>query len=108
MPVIKSAIKKLRQDRKREKKNDALRASLKSAISQAKKTKSGKSVAQAVAVVDKASKNKIIHSNKAARLKSNLTKLAKPTAAKTQKKTAEKTTTKKTASSKASSKKTSK
>ena len=108
MPVIKSAIKKLRQDRKREKKNDALRASLKLAISQAKKTKSGKSVAQAVAVVDKASKNKIIHSNKAARLKSTLTKLAKPTAVKTQKKAPGKTAAKKTTTSKASPKKASK
>ena len=104
MPVIKSAIKKLRQDRKREKKNDALRAALKLTVAKAKKSKNGKAVAEAVSVVDKAAKNKIIHSNKAARLKSTLTKVAKPVSAK---KTVVKVTPKK-AAPKSSSKKKSK
>lgn len=108
MPVIKSAIKKLRQDRKREKRNDALRDDLKSVVRQAKKVKNGKAVAQAVSVIDKAAKNKIIHTNKAARLKSSLTKLAKPVAAKTVKNTPSKTVAKKPAAKKTSSKKTSK
>ncbi len=102
MPVIKSAIKKLRQDRKREKKNDALRSSLKSAVSKAKKSKSGKAVAQAVSIVDKAAKNKIIHVNKAARMKSTLTKIAKPTASKVPKKTAATATPKKAPTKKTS------
>lgn len=78
MPVIKSAIKKLRQDRKHERENDIIRKTLKESIRTAKKTKSGKSVAKAVSVVDKAAKKNIIHKNKAARMKSNLTKIAKP------------------------------
>lgn len=102
MPVIKSAIKKLRQDRKREKKNDALRSSLKLAVSKAKKTKSGKAVAQAVSIVDKAAKNKIIHTNKAARMKSSLTKIAKPASSNAPKKTAATTTPKKASTKKPS------
>lgn len=82
MPVIKSAIKKLRQDRKREKQNDELRAALKTALRSAKKTKSGKSVALAFSTVDKAAKNNIIHVNKASRLKASLSKVAKPISAK--------------------------
>lgn len=108
MPVIKSAIKKLKQDKKREKKNDSLRASLKLSINQAKKTKNGTTVAKAISIVDKAAKNKIIHSNKASRLKSALNKLAKPTAIKTAKKTVAKVTVKKPTTSKTTTKKTSK
>jgi len=78
MPVIKSAIKKLRQDKKREKQNDSVRNALKSSIRSAKKTKAGKSVAKAMSIVDKAAKLNIIHPNKASRLKSSLSKLAKP------------------------------
>ena len=77
MPVIKSAIKKLRQDKKREKQNDELRSALKKALRVAKKAKSGKSVATAISTVDKAAKHKIIHTNKAARLKSRIAKLLK-------------------------------
>ncbi len=82
MPVIKSAIKKLKQDRKREKENDMLRDALKSAVRTAKKDKSSKSVAKAVSTVDKAAKHKIIHSNKASRLKAALSKIAKPVSVK--------------------------
>lgn len=108
MPVIKSAIKKLRQDRKREKRNDDLRDDLKSVVRQAKKVKSGKAVAQAVSVVDKAAKNKIIHANKAARLKSSLTKLAKPVAAKTVKNAPAKAAAKKAPAKKSTPKKSTK
>ena len=108
MPVIKSAIKKLRQDKKREKQNDDIRLALKMAIRSAKKTKTGKSVAKAISTVDKAAKNNIIHVNKASRLKSTLSKISKPQSAKTAtptsvKKTSTKsktTTTKKPKSSK--------
>lgn len=82
MPVIKSAIKKLRQDKVREKQNDGLRDMLKSSVRKAKKSKTGKSVAKAISVVDKAAKKNIIHTNKASRLKASLSKIAKPEAAK--------------------------
>lgn len=78
MPVIKSAIKKLRKDRKREKQNDVIRASIKSAISRAKKDKKPESVREAIVLVDKATKKNILHKNKASRVKSSLTKIALP------------------------------
>lgn len=109
MPVIKSAIKKLRQDKKREKENDLLRNSLKSTVRIAKKDKSSKSVTKAISTVDKAAKHKIIHTNKAARLKAALSKLAKPVSVKkTEVKKAaapKKVTPKKTTSSKKTSSK---
>lgn len=92
MPVIKSAIKKLRQDKKREKQNDELRDALKASIRTAKKSKTGKTVAKAVSTVDKAAKNNIIHNNKASRLKASLSKLAKPISLKTATKTVNKKT----------------
>ena len=75
MPLIKSAIKKLRQDRKREKQNDQMRDSVASAIKKAKKDTKGESVKQAISLVDKAVKKNILHKNKAARIKSSLQKL---------------------------------
>ncbi len=78
MPVIKSAIKKLRRDKKREKENDVFRKSFDSAIRLAKKQKSHNSINKAVSIIDRAVKRNIIHKNKAARIKSSLSKLAKP------------------------------
>ena len=105
MPVIKSAIKKLRQDKKREKRNDVMREVLKSTVRSAKKTKSGKSIAKAISIVDKAAKSKIIHQNKASRLKSALTKIAKPVSTPNVKKTIGKTILKKSTVKKAISSK---
>lgn len=75
MPLIKSAIKKLRQDRKREIVNDAKRAHLKKVLKKAQKEKTEKSLSEAFSVVDKAVKNELIHKNKAARIKSSLSHL---------------------------------
>lgn len=107
MPVIKSAIKKLRQDKEHEKGNDQLRDALKSSVRAAKKMKNGKSVAKAISTVDKAAKKNIIHPNKASRLKSSLSHLAKPASAKTSTKpqaTQKKTSPKKEKTSKKASK----
>jgi ribosomal protein S20 len=73
MPVTKSAIKKLAQDRKREVANDALRRKLREAVK--KTSKKEGSLDKAFAIIDKAAKNKLIHKNKAARLKSALSKI---------------------------------
>jgi small subunit ribosomal protein S20 len=93
VPVIKSAKKKLRQDIKREKTNNLLRSAFKNAVKDAEKGKSSEKVLKAVRLVDKAVKNKLIHKNKAARIKSRLSKLAKPVkkAVKTVKKPVKKT-----------------
>lgn len=80
MPVIKSAIKKLRKDRKRERVNEEFEAQVKHAIKNARKTKTEKSVREAQALVDKATKKHIYHTNKGNRIKASLAKLiAKPT-----------------------------
>jgi len=83
MPIIKSAIKKLRKDRKREKVNDAKRQAYKRAIKKAQKSKKAEDIKTAVSLIDKTVKAHLIHANKAARIKSKLAKLiAKPIKAK--------------------------
>lgn len=75
MPILKSAIKKLKQDKKRTKVNKVYRENLRRAVKQARKEKSAKAVKLAYSALDKAAKKKVIHKNKAARLKSRLMKL---------------------------------
>jgi small subunit ribosomal protein S20 len=82
MPVIKSAKKKLRQDKKREKVNNLLRKTFRDAVKEAQKSKTAEKIRKAVVLVDKAVKKKLIHKNKAARIKSRLSKLTKPSAIK--------------------------
>lgn len=76
MPVIKSAKKKLRKDKKRELRNNTFRASYKKAVKNAKKSPTVKKLSESSKVIDKAAKKGVIHKNKAARLKSRLAKLA--------------------------------
>jgi len=75
MPVIKSAKKKLRQDKKRTLQNEKVEKILKSLIKKAKNQKSQKSIIAAVKTADKAAKIHVIHKNKAARIKSMLAHL---------------------------------
>ncbi len=75
MPVIKGAKKKLRQDKKRTLRNKKLRDAYKGALKKVKKVSSEKNIIAAVSIVDKAVKNHLIHKNKAARIKSRLSKL---------------------------------
>lgn len=75
MPIIKSAKKKLRADKKREYFNKKFANILNLSIKKAKKIQSEKNIRDAISVVDKSAKKNIIHKNKAARLKSKLSKL---------------------------------
>lgn len=79
MPIIKSAKKKLRQDKKKQKTNEFYRAAIRRTVKQAKKTKNKKELAtivqKAYSVIGKAAKKKVIHKNKASRLKSRISKL---------------------------------
>lgn len=93
MPVIKSAKKKLRKDKKRTVRNNKVRALLDAIIKKARKNPSVKTLQEAAKAADKAAKNHLIHKNKAARIKSTLAKL---TAGKTP--TASKATTQKKSS----------
>ena len=75
MPILKSAIKKLKQDKKRTRVNKVYRESLRLAVKQTRKEKTAKAVKLAYSALDKAAQQKVIHKNKAARLKSRLMKL---------------------------------
>lgn len=74
MPIIKSAIKKVRKDKLRTARNKKRELNLKSLIKKARATKSQKDLQAVYSALDKAAKVKLIHPNKAARLKSRLSK----------------------------------
>lgn len=75
MPAIKSAKKKLRTDRKRESSNKKIEALVNISIKKAQRKPTPKSIQEAFSAIDKEVKKNIIHKNKAARLKSRLSKL---------------------------------
>lgn len=77
MPVTRSARKKLRQDKVRRLQNNIARVAVKNTVKRYKKTPSVKRLTEVFSVLDKAVKKKIFHPNKAARLKSSLSKLLK-------------------------------
>lgn len=82
MPITKSAKKALRQNKKRRVKNlkqiDAMKKEIKKFnkfVAAKNKTYASQSLPQVYKVLDKAVKNHLIARNKAARLKSRLTKI---------------------------------
>lgn len=77
MPVTSSAKKALRKDRRRTLINQKIRRQMKKAVKEARKKPTPKLLSQASRALDRAAKKRIIHPNKASRLKSRLAKLAK-------------------------------
>ncbi len=75
MPVTKTAKRALRSSLRKQKINKVLLSKLEIAIRLAKKGKKEKDIINAISLADKASKKKIIHKNKAARIKNFLSKL---------------------------------
>ena len=75
MPAIKSAKKKLRVDKKRTSANKKMEALINVSIKKAKKKPTPKSIQEAFSNIDKGVKKNIFHKNKAARIKSRLSKL---------------------------------
>ena len=75
MPIIRSAIKKVRKDKGRTTRNKKRADALKILIKKAKASKSVKDIQAVFSALDKAVKVNLIHKNKAARLKSRLSKL---------------------------------
>lgn len=75
MPVTKTARRALRSSKNKASVNKLIAIRLEAAIRIAKKGKSFEKVVHAASLVDKAAKKKVIHKNKAARLKSQLSKL---------------------------------
>lgn len=72
MPIIKSAKKALRQTRKRTAANRRQTVLLRTQLAVFKKKKNQKSLSAIYSLVDKLAKAKILHRNKAARIKSQL------------------------------------
>lgn len=82
MPVIKSAIKKARQDRVARERNRVVRFEYKAAAKKVRKLiklgdfkKAAEALKEAYSKIDKAAKKNVIHKNNAARRKSRLARL---------------------------------
>jgi small subunit ribosomal protein S20 len=74
MPILKNAKKKLRQDKLRTARNNKIKEKYKNLIKSAKVKKTLETISKAFTAIDKAAKQNIIHKNKAARLKSSISK----------------------------------
>jgi len=86
MPVTKTAKRALRGSKKKESVNKLIISKLEASIRIAKKTKSAAKIAVAVSIADRAVKKRVIHKNKAARIKSQLSNLLPKTISKPTKK----------------------
>jgi small subunit ribosomal protein S20 len=75
MPVTKTAKRALRSSKKKGLVNKAILSNLEIALRVAKKTKSKEKILKAISLADRAAKKKVIHKNKASRIKSTLSKL---------------------------------
>ena len=75
MPVTKTAKRALRGSKKKESINKLIMSKLEVAIRQAQNSKSVEKIVAAVSLTDRAAKKKVIHKNKAARMKSQLSRL---------------------------------
>ena len=72
MPILKSAKKALRQDRRRAKVNARVRRIMKRAVKLAAKQPTDKNISEAYRRVDRAAKKGVVHKNVGARLKARL------------------------------------
>lgn len=77
MPIIKSAIKRMKQTIKRRDRNVAVKRDIKTAVKAFLAKPSSEGLSQAQSEIDTAVKKKLISKNTAARRKSNLAKTAK-------------------------------
>lgn len=75
MPVTKTAKRALRSSVKKSYINKLITAKLEIAIRKAKKLKTKNLILKAISLTDKSAKKKVIHKNKAARIKSILSEL---------------------------------
>jgi len=85
MPIGKSAKKSLRKAISNTLRNQGIKKAFKKLVVAAKKKPGVETLKKAVSAIDKATKNNLLHRNKASRLKSQLAKMVKngtPTVAK--------------------------
>jgi len=106
MPLLQNAKKALRVSKRNAVVNSRVKSIVKTMVDKVIKSPSAQNLKEAYSAVDVAVKNKLMHKNKAARVKSQLSKLAKPE--KVVKKATSKKTTKKAAPKKVAAKKTAK
>ena len=75
MPVTTTAKRALRGSKNKESINKVILGKLEVAVRVARKGKTAEKILKAVSLVDRAAKKKVIHKNKAARIKAQLAKL---------------------------------
>lgn len=75
MPITKGAIRKLRADKKKAGMNLRAKKTFKEAVTKMRKHPTVKNLTEVFKKLDRAAKSKVIHKNKAGRLKSRLAKL---------------------------------
>lgn len=75
MPIIKSAIKKMRKDKKRTLRNKAIESSLKGLVKNMRRQPSQEQFQKVQSALDKAVKTNLVHANRASRLKGRLSQL---------------------------------
>lgn len=75
MPITKSAQKALRKDKRKTMVNLPIKTSYREAVKTMRQKPTLENLTKASIILDRAAKKKVIHKNKAARLKSKLVKL---------------------------------
>ena len=75
MPVTKTARRALRGSKRKGQINSLILSRLEIAVRKARTSKTKELILKAISLSDRASKKKVIHKNKAARIKSSLAKL---------------------------------
>jgi small subunit ribosomal protein S20 len=75
MPITSSAKQALRKDRRRNVTNNRVRLRLRTSLKAFREASKSESLPQVYSIIDLAAKKKLIHKNKAARLKSQMSKL---------------------------------
>ncbi len=95
MPIIKSAIKKVRKDKVRTARNKTRAMAVKASIKKVRISKAATDLQAAFSALDKAVKVNLIHKSKANRLKSRLSKGVTGTVISTKKSAPKKSTAKK-------------
>lgn len=86
MPVTVTAKRALRSSARKESVNNLIRKNLEVAVRVAKKSKKPGDIIKAISLTDRAVKTNLFHANKAARLKSQLARIASLTSKKNKKK----------------------
>ena len=106
MPLLQNAKKALRSSKRKTAINQTLKSKTRTLIKKAKLEPTADKISAAFSTIDKSVKKNLMHKNKAARVKSGLSKLVVQT--KTEKKTVAKAVTHKATPTKTTTKKTTK